>query len=62
MKTYTENELDDLQGSTEYAEYIMEHCRGDRVIANGDMLTEAMEDGYLFAEFIFADFIDSLEK
>ena len=40
-----------------YAEYIMEHCMGERMICNGDMLIEAMEDGYLSE-----DFIDSVEK
>ncbi len=39
----------------QYAEYIMEHAGGDRIICNGDTLTCAMEDLYL-AE----DFIDSL--
>lgn len=34
-----------------YADYIMEHAPGDRIIANGDMLIEAMEDGYLFEDF-----------
>ena len=34
-----------------YAEYIMEHAPGDRVIANGDMLIEAMESGYLLEDF-----------
>lgn len=43
---------DDLQYSTEYAEFIMENCGGDRIICNGDTLTIAMEDGYLFEEFL----------
>jgi hypothetical protein len=34
-----------------YAEYIMDHCHGDRVICNGDTLTDAMEDLYLFDDF-----------
>ena len=36
----------------EYADYIMKHAAGDRVICNGDTLLEAMEDGYLFDDFI----------
>lgn len=44
---FDEGKLDDS-----YAEYIMEHCKGDRVIANGDMLIAAMEDGYLAEDFI----------
>ena len=42
----------ELQYSDAYAEYIMENSKGDRVICNGDTLTEAMEDGYLFEEFL----------
>jgi hypothetical protein len=47
-----DKELDDLMYSSEYAEYIMEHSGGDRIICNGDTLTAAMEDGYLFNEFL----------
>jgi len=35
----------------EYAEYIEEHCHGDRIICNGDTLIRAMEDGYLWEDF-----------
>ena len=52
MTKYTEDQLDDLQYSDEYAEYIMDNCHGERIICNGNMLTSAMEDGYLFAEFL----------
>lgn len=31
--------------------YIMENCHGERLICNGDMLIEAVEDGYLYEEF-----------
>ena len=34
-----------------YAEYIMQHSAGDRLICNGDMLIQAMEDGYLLESF-----------
>lgn len=37
---------------SKYAEYIVAHCGGDRIICNGDTLIEAMEEGYLEAEFI----------
>ena len=47
--------IQDLMYSSEYADYIMKHAGGDRVICNGDTLTEAMEDFYLWD-----DFIDSL--
>ncbi len=49
-KIYTSDELDDLAYSPEYATYIMEN--GDRVCCDGDMLTELMEENYLFDEFI----------
>lgn len=45
--------LDDLMYSEEYAEYIMKH--GDpetHPICDGDMLTVAQEEGYLFNEFL----------
>ena len=34
-----------------HMEYIMENCQGDRIIGNGDMLIDALEDGYLYDEF-----------
>lgn len=43
---FDNGELDD-----EYAEYIIEHSRGDRLICNGDTLVDAMEDFYLAASF-----------
>lgn len=52
MKTVALNELDDLSYSAQYADYIMAHSAGDRVICNSDTLLEAMEDGYLFDEFL----------
>ena len=47
MRIVSEAFLDDLQYSPEYSEYIMENCRGDCPICNGDTLLEAQEDGYL---------------
>jgi hypothetical protein len=41
---------EDLSYSNEYAEYIM--TNGDRLCCNGDMLTELMEELYLFEEFL----------
>lgn len=37
---------------THYASYIMNNCGGDRMICNGDTLIVAMEDGYLWEEFL----------
>jgi hypothetical protein len=45
-------DFDDLQYSERYAEYIMENSKGDRIICNGDMLTEAMEDMYMWDDFL----------
>lgn len=50
--TLNDTELDELNYSEEYAEYIMDNCGGDRVICNGDTLLAAQEDGYLFEEFL----------
>ena len=43
------NDLHRLQDL--HMEYIMENCHGDRIIGNGEMLIEAVEDGYLYEEF-----------
>jgi hypothetical protein len=56
-----DTELDELQFSDEYADYIMNNVIVDRLICNGDTLLaskvydtllEAQEDGYLFVEFL----------
>lgn len=47
-------EIDSLGESDEYAEFIM--ANGDRLICDGNMLMEAMEDGYLFDEFLIKKF------
>lgn len=44
--------VEDGNYDDEYSEYIMDNCGGDRLICNGDMLIEAIEDGYLFEEFV----------
>lgn len=44
--------ISELQYSDEYAEFIMRNGAGDRVICNGDTLLDAMEDGYLFDDFL----------
>lgn len=49
---FTDSDLDDLMYSDEYSSYIMERASGDRLICNSDTLTQAMEDGYMFEEFI----------
>jgi hypothetical protein len=47
----TLSQMEDMQYSDAYAQYIMDNCAGERVICNGDTLLEAMEDGHLFEEF-----------
>ena len=52
LEKLNDTELDELQFSDEYAEYIMRNSKGDRIICNGDMLLQAQEDGYMFVEFL----------
>ena len=52
LKILNDTELDELNYSEEYAEYIMNNCGGERIICNGDTLLQAQEDGYLFVEFL----------
>jgi hypothetical protein len=47
-----------IKNEAAYAEFILKNAGGDRIIANGDMLTEAMEDGYLYDEFVLDQFAD----
>lgn len=52
----TYDEFDNLYDSNydlqdQHSEYILENCHGERNIGNGDMLIEALEDGYLYEEF-----------
>lgn len=51
MNNTREAELDNLAYSDEYANFIMDNA-GERLICNGDTLLGAMEDGYLFEEFL----------
>jgi len=46
-----EIDFDDGKFDTEYSDYIMANCGGDRLICNGDMLIDAIEDGYLYDDF-----------
>lgn len=45
-------DMESYEAQEQYAEYIMKHSAGDRLICNGDMLVNAMEDGYLLDEFL----------
>ena len=53
MKIYTKREQAE-QGDfdEQYAEYIMDHAGGDRIICNGNTLTIAQEEGYLWEDFL----------
>jgi hypothetical protein len=52
MREVTLSEMEDMQYSSGYADYIMANGDGSvRAICNGDTLTMAMEDGYLFEEY-----------
>lgn len=50
-------EIDRLGDSEEYANYIMANGCADRVICDGDSLLCAVEDGYLFDEFLIDRFV-----
>jgi len=52
LRVATLNEMEEAQMSSAYAEFIMERGKGDCPICNGGMLLEAIEDGYLFEEFL----------
>ncbi len=46
-------DIDELSYPDEYAEFIMDNGdASERPIHNGDSLTVAMEDGYMWAEFL----------
>lgn len=50
--------LDQLASSNEYGEYIMNNCHGERLIGNGDALVSAMEEYYLWEDFLASKGID----
>ena len=52
MNRPVELSYNEFQYSTEYADYIMQHCYDQRNICNGSALLQAMEDGFLFEEFL----------
>jgi len=58
FKRLSSAKLDELKYDDDYAEYIMEHCHGDRVICNGDTLLDAMESDYLWEDFLDSKGID----
>ena len=43
--------FDEADLFNEYMDYIMDNCRGDRIICNGDDLIIAAEGGYLYEDF-----------
>lgn len=49
-KIMTVDEIEELQFSDEYADYIM--AKGKRLCCNNRMLLELMEEGYLFEKFL----------
>jgi hypothetical protein len=51
MTKATSTQLETLQESTEYADFLMYNC-ADRIICNGDALLEATEDGHMFEDFL----------
>jgi hypothetical protein len=58
LRQVSSERLDELMFSSDYAEYIMDNCHGDRVICNGDTLLTAQEDMYLWEDFLYSKGID----
>ena len=52
LQTITDLQADQLWEGDGYAEYIMANPLGERVICNGDTLLDAMEDHYLFDNYL----------
>lgn len=53
MMFLSQEQLDNLQFSDEYANFILDNFDPEeRVICNGNTLLEAQEAGYMFAEFL----------
>ena len=48
----SQQQFEQDQYEEQYGEYIMKNCAGDRVISNGNDLLKAVEEGYLYEEFI----------
>jgi hypothetical protein len=46
------NKFDNYLLEKEYAEFIFERAKGERIITNSDVLTRTMESLYLVDEFI----------
>jgi hypothetical protein len=51
MTEATLTQLETLQESTEYADFLMCNC-ADRIICNGATLLDAIEDGHMFDKFL----------
>jgi len=52
MAKLSAEQIEQLATSHAYSEYIINNCHGDRLICNGDTLVEAIEDQYLWEEFL----------
>jgi hypothetical protein len=52
LRNITEDQAETLWEGDGYAEYIRKNADDSRVICNGDTLLEAMEDEYLFDEYL----------
>ena len=52
LRPVTQERLDALWESDGYSQYIMQNCAGERIICNGATMLEAMEDYYLFNDYV----------
>ena len=62
LRKVSNERLDELMFSSDYAEYIMDNCHGERVICNGDTLLAAQEDMYLWQDFLNSKGIDPVAE
>lgn len=62
LRKVSNETLDELMFSSDYAEYIMDNCHGERVICNGDTLLAAQEDMYLWQDFLNSKGIDPVAE
>ena len=62
LRQVSQERLAELWESSGYSEYIMQNCAGERIICNGATLLEAMEDYYLFDDYVKSLGIDPVAQ
>ena len=63
LRQVSSERLDELKYDGEYAEYIMANADSEEVvICNGDTMLDALEQGYLWKEFLTSRGIDTVAR